>query len=57
MTRERWQQVCAVFAAAVRCDPTERAILIGATCGADAELRARSTAFWTTTSSPAETVS
>ena len=39
MTRERWQQVCAVFAAAVRCEPAQRAELIGETCGADGELR------------------
>ena len=40
MTPERWQRVCTVFAAALRCDPEGRVALLHEACGGDPELRA-----------------
>jgi serine/threonine protein kinase len=40
MTPERWHQVCTIFAAAVRCGPDERVVLLDRACAEDSELRA-----------------
>ncbi|MBV8232357.1 MAG: protein kinase, partial [Planctomycetaceae bacterium] len=39
MTPERWRQVCALFAAAVRCVPAEREVLLREACAGHPELR------------------
>ncbi len=40
MTPERWQRVCILFAAAMRCDPEGRETLLHEACGDDPDLRA-----------------
>ena len=40
MTPERWQRVCGIFAAALRCSPAERGALLAAACADDPQLRA-----------------
>ena len=40
MTPERWQRVCVLFAAALRCAPEGRDTLLHEACGEDTELRA-----------------
>ncbi|MBV8270239.1 MAG: hypothetical protein JO252_28270, partial [Planctomycetaceae bacterium] len=40
MTPERWRQACALFAAAVRCAPAEREVLLREACAGHPELRA-----------------
>ena len=39
MTPERWRQVCALFAAALRCAPAEREVLLREACAGHPELR------------------
>jgi hypothetical protein len=39
VTPERWQQVCALFAAALRCAPAEREVMLREACAGDPGLR------------------
>ena len=39
MTPERWRQVCALFAAALRCAPAAREVLLREACAGDPELQ------------------
>ena len=40
MSPERWQRVCDLFSAALRCDPAARPAMLQDACADDAELRA-----------------